>query len=110
DGEVDGRDAGGPVSGWFGAAGAAQESVDGWGLRLGPVRPGLVKTRAKTGASAVTKCKVRWKRSLSRERIISRIWSIEVSAGARAEMSKNSGGVSNEPVAQRGAPDLGTPL
>ena len=38
-----------------------------------------------------------------------RIWSIDVSAGARAEISKNSGGESKEPVTQKGAPDLGTP-
>ncbi len=38
-----------------------------------------------------------------------RIWSMEVLAGARAEMSKNSAGASNDPVTQKGAPDLGTP-
>jgi hypothetical protein len=38
-----------------------------------------------------------------------RIWSIEVSAGARAETSKNSGEASKEPVTQKGAPDLGAP-
>ena len=38
-----------------------------------------------------------------------RIWSSEVLAGARAEMSKNSGEASKEPVTQKGAPDLGTP-
>ena len=38
-----------------------------------------------------------------------RIWSIEVSTGARAETSKNSGEASKEPVTQKGAPDLGVP-
>jgi hypothetical protein len=34
---------------------------------------------------------------------------MEVSAGARAEMSKNSGAALKEPVTQKGAPDLGAP-